>query len=34
VKRKMSNYQLKRPEHCDPPKPTKYPTDATRILAA
>ena len=34
VKRKMSNYQLKRPEHRNPPKPTKTPQEATTILAA
>ena len=34
VKRKMSNYQLKRPEHRNPPKPTKRPEDATVIRAA
>jgi len=30
----MSNYQLKRPEHRNPPKPTKRPADATILLAA
>jgi hypothetical protein len=30
----MSNYQLKRPEHRNPPKPTKRPEDATVVLAA
>lgn len=34
VKRKMSNYAVKRPEHRNPPKPTKRPEDATTILAA
>ena len=34
VKRKMSNYQLKRPEHRNPPKPTKRPEGATVIRAA
>jgi hypothetical protein len=30
----MSNYNLKRPVHRDPPKPTKRPDGATTILAA
>jgi len=30
----MSNYKLKRPEHRNPPKPTKRPEDAIAILAA
>jgi hypothetical protein len=30
----MSNYQLKRPEHHNPPKPTRTPEQATTILAA
>jgi hypothetical protein len=30
----MSNYQLKRAQHRNPPKPTKRPEDATTILAA
>jgi len=30
----MSNYQLKRPEHRNPPKPTKRPEGATVIRAA
>jgi len=34
VKRKMSNYQLKRPEHRNPPKPTKRPEEAIIVLAA
>ncbi|MGH2949315.1 MAG: hypothetical protein ACRDPC_24185 [Solirubrobacteraceae bacterium] len=34
VKRKMSNYALKRLEHRNPPKATKQPDEATRILAA
>jgi len=34
IKRKMSNWPVKRPEHRDPPKPTKPPTDAITILAA
>jgi hypothetical protein len=34
VKRKMSNYRLKRPQHRNPPKPTKRPEDATVTLAA
>jgi hypothetical protein len=34
VKRKMSNYQLKHPEHRNPPKPTKRAEKATVILAA
>jgi hypothetical protein len=34
VKRKMSNYQLKRPEHRNPAKPTKHSERATMVLAA
>jgi len=34
VKRKMSNYAVKRAEHRNPPKPTKHPDEATTILAA
>ncbi len=34
IKRKMSNWPVKRPEHRDPPKPSKPPTDAITILAA
>ena len=34
VKRKMSNYNVKRPEHRNPPKPTKHPDTAATILAA
>jgi hypothetical protein len=30
----MSNYQLKRPEHRNPPKPSNTPEQATIILAA
>jgi len=30
----MSGYHVKRPEHRNPPKPTKQPQDATTILAA
>lgn len=32
VKRKMSNYKLKRPQHANPPKPRPIP-DALRILS-
>ncbi len=34
IKRKMSNWGVKRPEHHDPPKPSKPPSDAITILAA
>jgi hypothetical protein len=34
VKRKMSNYPVKRPQHRNPPKPTGHPEQATTILAA
>ena len=34
IKRKMSNWGVKRPEHRNPPKPTKPPSDAITILAA
>jgi hypothetical protein len=34
VKRKMSNYQLKRPEHRNPRKPTQPPEHTTATLAA
>ena len=33
VKRKMSNYGVKRTHHRDWPRPTLAPTDAVRILA-
>jgi hypothetical protein len=32
VKRKMSNYSVKRAEHCRWPKPTRTPADAVRVL--
>jgi hypothetical protein len=32
VKRKMSNYKLKRPEHANPPKPRPI-ADALRLLS-
>ncbi len=34
IKRKMSNWPVKRPEHRNPPKPTTPPTDAVTVLAA
>ncbi len=34
VKRKMSNYAVKRPEHRNPPKPTRPPDEATTLLLA
>jgi hypothetical protein len=34
IKRKMSNWPVKRAEHRNPPKPTKPPNDAVTILAA
>ena len=34
VKRKMSNYPVKRPEHRNPPKPTRPPNATTTVLAA
>jgi len=34
IKRKMSSWPVKRPEHHNPPKPTKPPDDAITILAA
>jgi hypothetical protein len=34
IKRKMSNWALKQPEHRNPPKPTLPPADAITILAA
>jgi hypothetical protein len=34
IKRKMSNWGVKRPEHRNPPKPSKSPEDAITILAA
>lgn len=34
VKRKMSSYGVKRPEHRDWPRPTRYPSDAIHILGA
>lgn len=33
IKRKMSNWAVKRPEHRNPPKPTKAPSNAIAILA-
>jgi len=33
VKRKMSNYAVKRAEHRDPHKPTRRPKDAITLLA-
>jgi hypothetical protein len=33
IKRKMSNWAVKRPEHRNWPKPTKPPSDAITILA-
>jgi hypothetical protein len=30
----MSKFPVKHAEHRNPPKPTKYPDDATTILAA
>ena len=30
----MSNYNVKRPEHRNPPKPTKHTPNATTTLAA
>jgi hypothetical protein len=34
IKRKMSNWGVKRPEHRNPPKPTKRAEDAITVLAA
>jgi hypothetical protein len=34
IKRKMSNWAVKRPEHRNPPNPTKQPGDAVTVLAA
>ena len=34
INRKMSNWPVKRPEHRNPPKPTKRAEDAITILAA
>lgn len=34
IKRKMSNWPVKRAEHHNPPKPTQAPGDAITILAA
>ena len=34
IKRKMSNWSLKRPEHCNWPQPTKRPRDAVTVKAA
>ena len=34
IKRKMSNWPVKRPEHRHPPNPTKRPEDAITVLAA
>ena len=34
VKRKMSNYRVKHPEHRNPPKPIHDPEDAIAVLAA
>jgi hypothetical protein len=32
VKRTMSNFQLKRPQHAQPPRPTKSLAEAIQIL--
>jgi hypothetical protein len=34
IKRKMSNWGVKRPEHRDWPQPTTPPEDAITVLAA
>jgi len=34
IKRKMSNWGVKRPEHRNPPKPTRQAADAIIVLAA
>jgi hypothetical protein len=34
IKRKMSSWPVKRPEHRNPPKPAKRAEDAISILAA
>jgi hypothetical protein len=34
IKRKMSNWKLKRAEHRSPPQPSQRPTGATTIVAA
>jgi len=34
VKRKMSNFAVKRPHHHDWPQPTRRPHDAVRIITA
>ncbi|MGH7511152.1 MAG: hypothetical protein ACREMZ_17065 [Gemmatimonadales bacterium] len=34
VKRKMSNFAVKRAEHRHPPRPTRAPAEAVRILSA
>ena len=34
IKRKMSNWGVKRPEHRNPPKPSKPAADAITLLAA
>jgi hypothetical protein len=34
IKRKMSNWGVKRPQHRNPPQPIKRPEDAITILAA
>lgn len=34
IKRKMSNWAVKRPEHRNPPKPISQPADAVAIIAA
>jgi hypothetical protein len=34
IKRKMSNWAVKRPEHRNRPKPTKAPIDAVTIITA
>jgi hypothetical protein len=34
IKRKMSNWGVKRPEHRNPPKPTKRANAAITVLAA
>jgi hypothetical protein len=34
IKRKMSNWGVKRPDHRNPPQPTRAPSDAITVLAA
>jgi hypothetical protein len=34
IKRKMSNWAVKRPEHRNPPKPTTPAADAITLIAA